>query len=265
MKQAIYVFFMVFCILFMGCGRDNGVSGSSESGFAATTKTCEYTFQTVLIAEEDQPKLTEAIKQGNMFSRAMGVSDWTLYGYLTRFYPTHETVESSKVVGLLTEDEIAEYEGTKYIRTEADEVVITLFLSMSEQEQLDVIERSYENYQVWVESICQDASMCKRYDGFERNAEQDRTELIRIFTEKTEQLVGKKLVDVSNCKDNAYVTSMPDNDIDHKRCSTRYTLYSESSGDEVTIIDENGDKEAVNNYLNHHPSYKVTSSAEECR
>lgn len=262
MKQAIYVFFMVFCVLFMGCGSDNGVSGSNESGFTATTKTCEYTFQTVLIADEDQPKLTEAIKTSNMFSRAMGVPEWTLYGYLSRFYPSYETVESIKITGLLTEDEIAEYEGTKYRRTEADELVITLFLSMSEQEQLDVIEQSYENYQWWVRS---DTSLISRYDGFERNAELDRTELIRIFTEKTEQLVGKKLVDVSNCKDNAYVTSMPDNDIDHKRCSTRYTLYSENTGDEVTIIDENGDGAVLDNYLKYHPSYKVSRTAEECR
>ena len=70
---------------------------------------------------------------------------------------------------------------------------------------------------------------------------------------------------MSNCKDNAYVTSMPDNDIEHKRCSTRYTLYSESSGDVVTIIDENGDREVVDNYLKYHPSFKVSKSAEECR
>lgn len=262
MKQAIYVFFMVFCVLFMGCGSDNGVSSSNESGFTATTKTCDYTFQTVLIAEEDQPKLTEAIKKGNMFSRAMGVSDWKLSDYLFRFYPSYETVESIKITGLLTEDEIADYEGTKYRRTEADEIVITQFLSMSEQEQLDVIERSYEEYQRWIYS---DTALISRYNGFERNAEQDRTELIRIFTEKTEQIFGRKLVDVSNCKDNAYVTSMPDNDIDHKRCSTRYTIYSENTGDEVTIIDENGDREVVDNYLKYHPSFKVSKSTEECR
>lgn len=203
MRMVIYVLAVLSSALFIGCGSDNGVSSSAEP--SKKVETCVYTFTTEPVISTDRPDLSEAVVK--YLDRAIGsepsVYGWTMKDYLDRFYPIDTTSESHTVTGLLTEAQIAEYEGHRYVQTESDQIVALLYTSMSQYERSAVVDSCYSMFQLYIQSSDQ---LAARYRGWVGDKEKDLAELERIFSNpKAEQFIGAKLSSVV-CKEDQYVT-----------------------------------------------------------
>lgn len=268
MKQAIYVFLMVFCVLFMGCGSDNGVSSSAEP--SKKVETCVYTFTTEPVISTDRPDLSEAVAK--YLDRAIGlepsVYGWTMRDYLDRFYPIDTTTETHTVTGLLTEAQIAEYEGNRYVQTHADSLVRYLYISMTKSEKSAVVDSCYSMFQLYIQSR---EELAARYRGWVGDKEKDLAELERLFSNpKAEQFIGARLSSVV-CKEDKFVTE--DNyEVYCSGCNDRcYTYYylTDDNGNEQTLVEEpNGTgwtQEKVGKYIAANPQYRVKRTETKCK
>ena len=219
MKQAIYGFFMVFCVLFMGCGSDNGVSGT-DGGSA--TKDCVYTFTEEITSSLERPALSKAVvlffpcgiarSEGDSVVIAVdpsfdfSVSGWTLQDYFKRFYPTETTTRTFTVNGYLTEAEISEYEHKKLVLSDADKYAFIRIEEYFEDgdiltinASLDACYAKFDQYRQSREELAQ------MYSQWEPDPNRDRELLLALAKDHpTEKTVSVRLSDVT-CRETRYV------------------------------------------------------------